>query len=168
MNSNFEWQKHQTNQRVQARLQEAAAHRQAKQGAGRSPVALPLRMVVLAGVGLIVAIWLLAGCTTTASTVTVASETAAIASEAQTSPNEIEIEVEIEKAAGSVPGQTMAGRIHFQDQREQYLAAGRDSAINPADRKFFNAGVSTATGTAATMEPADRKFLNAANAAGDQ
>jgi len=37
MNSNYQWQKQQTNQRLQARYQEAAAHRLAKQAKPNRP-----------------------------------------------------------------------------------------------------------------------------------
>lgn len=37
MNSNFEWQKHQANERVQARLHEAEIHRSLKSAKGQGP-----------------------------------------------------------------------------------------------------------------------------------
>ena len=37
MNSNFEWQKHQANERVQAKLHEAEIHRSLKLAKGQSP-----------------------------------------------------------------------------------------------------------------------------------
>jgi hypothetical protein len=37
MNSNFEWQKHQANERVQAKLYEAEIHRSLKLAKGQSP-----------------------------------------------------------------------------------------------------------------------------------
>lgn len=138
MNSNFEWQKHQANERVQARLQDGAAHRRAKQGNDRVPFALPVRMAILVGVGVMVAIWLLTSCTTAAGTMEVDSETAVVAADGQAAREEIEIETEIE--AGKATRWTMAERISFQDRREQYLAADMGHVIDPADRKLFNAG----------------------------
>lgn len=61
MSSNYEWLKQQSNERVQARLQEAKEHRRAKQGNSRSPLPLPLKIMVPALVGTIVAFWLLTG-----------------------------------------------------------------------------------------------------------
>jgi hypothetical protein len=57
MNSNFEWQKHQTNERVQGALQEASAYRLSRQGTtGRSRKSLSSKIILLLGV-----IWLLIG-----------------------------------------------------------------------------------------------------------
>ena len=61
MNSNYEWQKHQANERVQARLHEADKHRRATQANGRSPLRIPLKVMIPGFVGLIVAFWLLTG-----------------------------------------------------------------------------------------------------------
>ncbi len=60
MNSNYEWQQQQTNQRLQKRRQEAHQHRLSKQqdansqspGSARSIIRLPLRLVTaLLGLG---------------------------------------------------------------------------------------------------------------------
>ncbi|MBE2224750.1 MAG: hypothetical protein IAF02_24635 [Anaerolineae bacterium] len=101
MNSNYEWQKHQANERVQARLQEADAHRQAKQakqGNGRSQFPLPLRIVIPALVGIFVALWLLTSCTP----------------DADMMENK-------EVSASYTTGMTMADKIQFQDKRDVYL-----------------------------------------------
>ena len=101
MNSNYEWQKHQANERVQARLQEAEAHRQAKQtkqGNGRSQFPLPWSIVIPALAGIFVAIWLLTSC----------------------SPNAGTMEKK-EATTSYTTGMTMADRIRFQDERDAYL-----------------------------------------------
>lgn len=51
MNSNFEWQKHQTNERVQARYQEAEIHRSLKSADGASS-SIVVKIVRLPLVGL--------------------------------------------------------------------------------------------------------------------
>ncbi len=63
MRNNYEWQKHQANERVQARFQEAETHRQLKQAGHERPFLPALKMIMMVGVGAIFAIWLLAGCT---------------------------------------------------------------------------------------------------------
>lgn len=113
MDGNYEWQKHRANERLQARLQEAEAHRQAKQGNGRrTPFSLPLKIAVPALVGVLIAIWLLTGCTTTAEPTAPEPETAVVL--AADSPGY---------------GQRMVERIRFQDKREMYLA--EDTAVKP-------------------------------------
>ena len=59
MSSNYEWLRQQANEQVQTHLQEAKEHRRANQGNGRSP--LPLKILVPALVGVMVAFWLLTG-----------------------------------------------------------------------------------------------------------
>ena len=71
MSDNYEWQKHQVRERIQNRLQEAEAHRQAKemrQGNGRSQFPLPPSIVIPMLVGIFVVIWLLTSCTPNAGT----------------------------------------------------------------------------------------------------
>jgi hypothetical protein len=51
MNSNFDWQKHQTNERVQARYQEAEIHRSLKSAGGTSPSIIG-KIIMLPFVGL--------------------------------------------------------------------------------------------------------------------
>ena len=60
MNSNYEWQKHQADERAQARLRDAKIHRQLKEVKQRPPFILPLELATVAGVVMFV-IWLLAG-----------------------------------------------------------------------------------------------------------
>ena len=108
MNSNYEWQKHQANERVQARLQEAEAHRQAKQarqGNDRSQFPFPLSIVIPALVGIFVAIWLLTSCTPNAG-----------------------IMEKKEETTSYTTGMTMADRIRFQDERDAYLK--EETAVN--------------------------------------
>ena len=127
MNSNFEWQKHQANERVQKYQQEAAAHRLAKLGNGRPRGAGLLKLALLAGIFL--AVWLIAGCRSVASTT---------------------IRPEVVNAAPVMPdlesvGWTMADRIYAQDKRELYLdwragVSGEPAATTPytiADRIRF-------------------------------
>ena len=52
MNSNYEWQKQQTQQRIQKRMQESHQHRKSKQqngrqdeGSSQSIIRLPLRLI---------------------------------------------------------------------------------------------------------------------------
>jgi hypothetical protein len=70
MSSNYEWQKFQAGERVQARRREAEAHRQIRREHPRPALALPFSMALLIGVALVV--WLLAGCTAAAAPVTAA------------------------------------------------------------------------------------------------
>jgi hypothetical protein len=95
MSNNYEWQKHQANERVQARFQEAEAHRQSKHTRDERPLLTTLKMIVMVGVGVIVAIWMLAGCTTPV---------------VEAYPN------------ADVSGWTLAEQIHFQDERDQEMA----------------------------------------------
>jgi len=95
MSNNYEWQKHQANERVQARFQEADTHRQTKQAGDERPLLTTLKMIVMVGVGAIVAIWMLAGCTTPV---------------VEAYPN------------SEVSGLTLAEKIDFQDARAQEMA----------------------------------------------
>lgn len=113
MDGNYEWQKNRANERIQARLQEAEAHRQAKQGHGRTSPPLPLKVVIPALVGMIIAMWLLSSCSPAGGSVAAEPETAVITA-----------------ADSSLSGQRMAERIRFQDKREMYLR--EDTAVRPA------------------------------------
>lgn len=95
MSNNYEWQKHQANERVQARFHEAEIHRQTKHTRDERPLLTTLKMIVMVGVGAIVAIWMLAGCTTPV---------------VEAYPN------------SEVSGLTMVEKIHFQDERDQEMA----------------------------------------------
>ncbi|MBX3058222.1 MAG: hypothetical protein KF770_17300 [Anaerolineae bacterium] len=112
MDGNYEWQKNRANERIQARLQEAEAHRQGKQGNGRTPL-LPLKVIIPVLMGMIIAMWLLTGCGPAGGTVAVEPETAVITA-----------------AAYPLSGQRMAERIRFQDKRENYLR--EETAVKPA------------------------------------
>jgi len=90
MSNNYEWQKYQANGRVQARFQEAETHRQMKLAGDKRPF-LPTLKIIMVGVGALVAIWLLVGCT---------------APVVEAYPN------------SEVAGLTLAEKIHFQDQNE--------------------------------------------------
>jgi hypothetical protein len=67
MSSNYEWQKHLSNERVQARLQEATEYRRLKQTKGESQFALSMRLrvslllklLISALAGAIAVVWLL-------------------------------------------------------------------------------------------------------------
>lgn len=116
MDGNYEWQKNRANERIQARLQEAEAHRQAKQGHGRTSLHLPLKVIIPALVGMIIAMWLLTGCSPAAGSVAAEPETAVITA-----------------ADSSLSGQRMAERIRFQDKRENYLR--EETAVKPAAQR---------------------------------
>jgi hypothetical protein len=110
MSSNYEWHKQQTGERIQARLREAEAHRQAREGKERHPVTLPLQLAIFAG--LIVALWFLAGCTPLTEPTSEENGPAAGVVTAGVA------------SAAAQPGMgwTMAERIAFQDRRDQGLA----------------------------------------------
>lgn len=97
MNSNYEWQKHQANERVQARLQEAEAHRQAKQAGNQSSFPPLLKLMIPILTGVIFAIWLLTSCTPLQDT----------KAGAEASSDHLAV--------------TMADRIRFQDEQDRYL-----------------------------------------------
>lgn len=67
MSSNYEWQKHLSNERVQARLQEATEYRRLKQTKSEPQFALPmtlrvsllLKLLISALAGAIAVVWLL-------------------------------------------------------------------------------------------------------------
>jgi hypothetical protein len=64
MSSNFEWQKLQTNERVQGALRDASAHRLSRQGTtGRSHKSLSSKIILLLGVIWLLIGHLLSGCT---------------------------------------------------------------------------------------------------------
>lgn len=113
MDGNYEWQKNRANERIQARLQEAEAHRQAKEEHGRTSPPLPLKVIIPALVGMIIAMWLLSGCSPVVEPVAAEPETAVITA-----------------ADSSLSGQRMAERIRFQDKRENYLR--EETAVKPA------------------------------------
>ena len=106
MNGNYEWQKQQANERIQTRLHEGEAHRQAKTNNDQQPAASLLMVAIPLLVGVIVVIWLLTGCS--AATDLRAAET--------------EMVVRTSTVDSSVDsGWTMAARIQLQDKREAYL-----------------------------------------------
>lgn len=105
MSSNYEWQKFQAGERVQARRREAEAHRQARGQTPRPTLALPFSMALLIGVALVV--WLLAGCTSPPALLTAA-------------PARVISWAEMVAAAGHTPAQR-----HEADQR-LLVAVGRE------------------------------------------
>lgn len=128
MSSNFEWQKRQANEHVQLRLQEATEHRRARQGQVRASFSRSLRMIIPVLVGLIIAIWLLTGCTSADDSV-VEANTAVKRTGALTIADRIRFQDKLEADLGAetdvsnVAELTMAARIQFQDKREFYLEA---------------------------------------------
>lgn len=106
MNGNYEWQKRQANERVQARLQEANAHRQANKNTTRQPLFFFLKVAIPLLVGAVIVIWLLTGCNAITDVQVVEAETAVFTSTVHSSRHS---------------GWTMAERIRFQDKRETYL-----------------------------------------------
>lgn len=124
MNGNYEWQKHQANERVQARLHEAAEHRRAKLGNSEAQDSFSMKIMFPVLVGIIVIILLMSGWT---------PGVGAIGNS--------------EPPAKEAAGLTMAERIHFQDERDvNYRNKVTDGIsdppanIHPADRKFFTNG----------------------------
>jgi hypothetical protein len=61
MNSNYHFQKHQANEQIQARLQEAEDHRLSKQANGDSSLSLLVLLAIPLLVGISVAFFLLTG-----------------------------------------------------------------------------------------------------------
>ena len=123
MNSNFEWQKHQANERVQAYREEAAAHRMVEDGKGRQSGAFLLKLAMLAGIFFIV--WWLAGCTSGVAVepVTLDSQpTAWTMADRIYFQDKREALLIKEAAIGLDTGWTLAQRIHFQDKREASLS----------------------------------------------
>jgi hypothetical protein len=122
MNSNFEWQKHQVNERVQKYQQEAAAHRQVQEVNGRKPDNLLLVLAMLAGVFFMM--WLTVGCT---SHVSMAADAPEPQSSGWVMADRVDFQDKREAylgettAVGKDAGWTMAQRIQFQDRREAYL-----------------------------------------------
>jgi hypothetical protein len=109
MSSNYEWHKQQTGERIQARLREAEAHRQARQGRERHPVTVPLQLAIFAG--LILALWFLAGCTPLTEP------------DLEGNVPAIGVGEPGAQSAAAQPGMgwTMAERIAFQDRRDHQL-----------------------------------------------
>lgn len=128
MNNNYEWQTHQVNEQHQARLDEAATHRQLREGNGRSPFSLSLKMMVPVLVGVILVIWLLTGCT-------VDDSGGERPEDAATQPTgvtmadrihfqdslDLRVNREMPKNNRSASPWTMADRIHFQDSQDLHV-----------------------------------------------
>ncbi len=106
MSTNYHWHKRQATERVQARLRDAEEHRRAKQGKGRSTPPFALKFIPVL-VGVILAIWLLTGCT------------------ANIKPQEKEASPAVHET-----GLTMADRVRFQDKLE--AIPGTDSQMSQA------------------------------------
>lgn len=104
MNSNYQWQKHQANERVQAHLREAAEHRRVKQANSQSLAPAPWKMMIPILVGVAVALWLLTSCA-----------------------NYNEPVGKVEASAYHASQTTMAERIRFQDKRDENLLLSRDA-----------------------------------------
>lgn len=94
MNSNYHFQKHQANEQIETRLQEADYHRMSKKENDRTSVSFLTMLTVPLLVGILVAILLLTGCT----------------------PGDVLLE-EAAGRADTAPETSMADRIHFQDAR---------------------------------------------------
>lgn len=130
MNGNFEWQKHQANERLQKSLRDAASHRLVAKEESPQRGQLLLKLALLAGIFFIV--WFLTSCQSqTASAMKPeAVSAAAISTSSQPSAwsmagrisfqDKREVYLD-EEAAAEDAGWTMAKRIDFQDQREAYL-----------------------------------------------
>lgn len=106
MSNNYEWQKHEGNERSRSRRREAEAHRQSKLANGERPslFTLSLKMLVMVGIGVMIVVWLLTGCTMATG--------------------------DIQAVAAHTTTLTMAERISFQDERD--WAMDVDTAVNPS------------------------------------
>jgi preprotein translocase subunit SecY len=124
MSSNYQWQQHQANERIQARLKEAEQHRSAKQENGRETFS-PLKIMIPGLIIVIVALWLLTNCTTNTSL------TGSAVRPYEYSPNltivepisfqdEREAIYEIGRKDYNADVMKMAARIHFQDDEERH------------------------------------------------
>lgn len=131
MNSNFEWQKHQANERLQRSLQDAESHRLAPKENGRHRGSFFLKLALLAGIFFIV--WFLTGCSSQAASAmkpelvdapaTTADSQPAAWSRADRVSFQDKREVYLhEPASMGNAGWTLAERIHFQDRQEAYLS----------------------------------------------
>ena len=131
MNSNFEWQKHQANERVQGALRDAAAYRLSNERPRtRSYGSFSIKAVLLLGIVWFLTGLLLSGC--------VSTETA----HAEQTSSDGSGSSQISHAL------TMADRIRFQDRQwEQALASGQikrerpNNLMTTADRIRFKEGV---------------------------
>lgn len=108
MDSNFQWQKQRANERINNRLQNAEQHRQAKQANGREPFIPPLKIIIPGLFLVILAFWLLTGCTL------------------DSSPSEAAINPE-----NHVPQLTLADKIRFQNERDASFNLG--NKFSPTD-----------------------------------
>ena len=105
MSNNFEWQKHQVNERIQERLYDAENHRQTRDDEDRDHGRLSARMIIVAGICIIIAIWLLAGCTPNNTTFNEPGHTVDL-----------------------ISNMSFAERIHFQDRRNTSLSTRTTNA----------------------------------------
>jgi hypothetical protein len=148
MNSNFEWQKHQANERVQGALRDAAAYRLSNESPRtQSFGSFSIKTALLVGIVWFFISLLLSGC--------VSTETA----HAEQTSSDASGSSQISKAL------TMAERIRFQDQLwEQALASG---AVKPqrsthlmtmANRIRFKEWVLYRNESARTTEHSPQKF----------
>jgi hypothetical protein len=150
MNSNFEWQKHQANERVQGALRDAAAYRLSNESPRtRSYGSFSIKAALLTGIVWFLIGLLLSGC--------VSTETA----HAEQTSSDASSSSQISKAL------TMADRIRFQDQLwEQALASGQVKPGRPthlmtmADRIQFKEWVLDRNESARTTGHSPQKYLD--------
>lgn len=142
MNGNYEWQRYQVNERIQARLRDGEAHRQAKQARGRPRTALAVDTMAMAIVAVvIVALWFLTGCTPGSKVAAVEQAgraqvvDARVARSGWTMAERIQFQDRRDQALAraALPGWTMAERIRFQDRRDQVLVTEGALATHNGD-----------------------------------
>jgi hypothetical protein len=146
MNSNFEWQKHQANERVREYFNEAASHRLAGTGTGRSRSVTLINLTLLAGIVLFG--WIMTGCSSepASALITGAVESVEVVDESQSSTWQMSDRISFqdkreayltESAPNERAALTMSERIQFQDKREAYLNAQTVHNLTMAERILF-------------------------------
>ena len=146
MSTNYHWHKRQATERVQARLRDAEEHRRVKQGQGRSTPPFALKLIPVL-VGVILAIWLLTGCTANDNP-QVKEESPTVHETGLTMADRIRFQDKLEAIPGTdsqmsqVAAMSMAARIHFQDTRNgrpiYETAVGQQAVWMVAERIRFH------------------------------
>ncbi len=133
MNSNYQWQKHQANERVQSHLREATEHRRVKQAKSQSLAPAPWKMMIPILIGVAVTLWLLTGCANYNEPVGKVEASAYHAPETTMAErilfqDKLDGNLLISREASHAAKWTMAERVLFQDKRGESLLVSRDSS----------------------------------------
>ncbi|HLF90666.1 MAG TPA: hypothetical protein VI451_17095 [Anaerolineales bacterium] len=134
MSSNFEWQKHQVNERIQGALQDAASHRLSREGSrGKSFLAFSFKAVFLLGIVWFFIGLLLASCTPVEPAIAVNTHSQTDVQPGAPSTLSMAEKIRFQdrlweqalanggfKPVKTTPAWTMADRIRFQDRLENY------------------------------------------------